>query len=270
MTPHAASASTKPKTVLMRPVWWLGFAVARDHRELPSFRHVPSPRLCERFAVREGFCSTVAASRHLEFNSHVYGICTMRACRWHLALRARMLCLIVLASGAPAAGAIAGTAPLAYATEQALPRDDIQIITEATRRVRDGDVAAATVLRNRIRSGLGRKLVEWTILRSGSDTVSFRALCRVHRGQPHLAKHRLAAPSRRSETLVRGYRLQYRAGVLFTSAAAQRARPAGAGARPLGARRSHGGDTTRARGLAPRPPVGASSKRRCCGPSDRD
>ena len=180
----------------------------------------------------------------------------MRACRWHPALRARMLCLIVLASGAPAAGAVAGTAPLAYATEQALPRDDLQIIREATRLVRRGDIAAATVQRNRIRSSLGRKLVEWAILRSSSDTVSFARYAAFIAANPTWPSVGLLRRRAEARLWFEDIRLQYRAGVLFTSAATQRARPAGLGARPLGPRRSHGGDASRARGLAPGSSVG--------------
>ncbi|WP_172980330.1 lytic transglycosylase domain-containing protein [Tardiphaga sp. P9-11] len=87
-----------------------------------------------------------------------------------LSLRiARLACVVaVILAIAPDADA-----RTSHSTDQFLSRDDLKTVTEATRLASVGEIDAATRARDHIRDPLGRKLVEWVILRSDGDATDF-------------------------------------------------------------------------------------------------
>jgi soluble lytic murein transglycosylase len=90
-------------------------------------------------------------------------------------------------------------AAMTYASDRAPSKADLNAIKEAVRLASRGNARAATDRRRQIRDPIGRKLVEWTILRSCNKTTSFAryaAFVQANPGWPGANRFRRCAESK--------------------------------------------------------------------------
>lgn len=91
------------------------------------------------------------------------------------------------------------TTDAAYSPGHAPSKTDLNTIKEAVQLAGRGNVPAATDRRRQIRDPIGRKLVEWTILRSCNNAMSFAryaTFVRANPGWPSVSQFRRCAESK--------------------------------------------------------------------------
>lgn len=99
----------------------------------------------------------------------------------------------------PGAGPSTTDPAITYVSARALSKTDLNTIKEAVRLAGRGNALAATDRRRQIRDPVGRKLVEWTILRSCNNTTSFAryaAFVQANPSWPSVNRFRRCAESK--------------------------------------------------------------------------